>query len=147
VQVIIYGVIGLILFLALTTISTQQQIDASPAVAAARVQVDQYRMFMFMANEYMKTYSGGAGTVTWSALKTLPYAPSGTQNIAMPPDWKIMVDASNSWVACTPMDERAIGMIQQFTENRGVALNVTQIGNNSYIVVDTAGNTSKASQC
>ena len=146
-QLIIYGVMGLILFLAMTTVSTQQQLDAPPAVASARVQVDQYRTFMFMASEYMKTYSGGPGTVTWTTLKTLAYAPSGAQNISMPADWKIVVDANNSWVACTPMDERAIGMIQQFTESHGMALNPTQIGNKSYVVIDTAGNTSRASQC
>lgn len=146
-QILLYVALGLILFAAATTTAVQRQFDTPKAVVNASAQVDQYRLFMFVASQYMQTYSAGAGTVTWNTLKTVVTAPSGAKSIGMPATWKVVAAADNSWVACTDLDERAIGAIQQLAVRGGQSLNQTQLTGTSFIVVGSAADIAKAAQC
>jgi hypothetical protein len=140
-------VLGLMMVAASLTVPFQRSMDAPVAVAQAQSQVDQYRMFVFVAALYMKSYSGGAGTLTWTTLRTAPGAPSGAVNSMMPSNWKVVVASDLSWVACTPMDERAIGAVAQLATKNSASVIPTQVGQQSYMVIGSSTDTSKASQC
>ncbi|MCU6502302.1 hypothetical protein LPN04_31355 [Rugamonas sp. A1-17] len=116
-------------------------------VSNAARQVDQYRIFMFVASQYMATYSGGAGTLYWKDIRNAPGAPSGGANSGMRTDWRIVVSADSTWVACTQMDERAAGILQQLTAPAGLKLNPTKIQNTDYIVVGAATDIPKSALC
>lgn len=126
---------------------TNRAIDAPPVVLDANTQVDRYRIFMFAAAQYMQTYSAGAATLTWDTIKTNNAVPPASRNVGMPLDWKIVAAADNSWVACTPMDARAIGIAQQLVIQGGLSLNTTQLNGNPYVVVGSASDIGKASSC
>jgi len=119
--------------------------DNPAPVASAVDQVNQYRTFMYVANQFMKTYSGGPKSLYWSDIRNAPGAPSGSG--AMPSSWKIVVAADSTWVACTQMDERAAGMLQQVSAPQGLKLNPTKIQNTDYIVIGQATDIPKSSQC
>lgn len=140
-------IIAVAVFTSLTTKQRQAATDAPAAVASAASQVNQYRMFMYVAAQYMQTYSGGAATLKWAQLVTVATAPSGARNIVMPGNWKVIVAADNSWLACTQMDEAAVGMIQQFATAGSVSLTPTTISNSNYIVVGSQADVAKAKQC
>lgn len=146
-QLLMILVIALMMFMAATTQNTQQAIDAPQAVAAARSQVDQYRVFMYVAGQYMKGYSGGAATIPWTTLRTASGVPSGAANAGMSGSWKVVAAADSSWVACTDMDERAVAAIQQLAVNNGLNLIQTASGGTSYMVVGGATDSGKAGQC
>jgi hypothetical protein len=146
-QILFYVALGLVLFAAATTTALQRQFDTPKAVVAASAQVDQYRLFMFIASQYMRNYSAGAGTITWDTMKTIAGAPSGAKSVGMPATWKVVAAADNSWVACTELDERAIGAIQQLAVRGGQSLNKTLLNGNSFIVVGGLADTVKAIQC
>lgn len=146
-QFLVIAVLSLLMFLAATTRNTQQQIDAPQAVADARVQVEQYRRFVYVANLYMQGYAGGAATIPWATLKTASGVPSGFLNAGMPANWKVVAAADNSWVACTAMDERAVAAVQRMAVDAGQNLIQTSASGNSYMVVGGASDTGKASLC
>jgi hypothetical protein len=146
-QILLYLALGLILFAAATTTATQHLFETPKAVVSASAQVDQYRLFMYAASQYMQTYSAGAGTITWDTMKTVGTTPSGAKSTGMPAAWKVVAAADNSWVACTELDERAVGAIQQLAVRGGQALNNTLVNGNSFIVVGSAADTAKAIQC
>jgi hypothetical protein len=146
-QMFIYVVAGLMIVASLLTVANQRTSDAPPAVVEAQAQVDRYRLFMYVAAQYMTTYSAGAATLTWSTLKTAPNIPSGAAGMQMPANWKVVVAADNSWVACTTLDERALGIVQQLATAHGAGLNPTQIASQQYVVVGTAADVSQAGQC
>lgn len=146
-QIFVYGLAGLIIVASLLTVSVQRAFDAPTSMIPVQAQVDQYRMFMYVADVYMSTYTGGAGTVTWVMMKDATGAPSGAKLASMPATWKVVVAADNTWVACTPMDERAMGVIQQLAAPAGKLLNQTQIASQNYVVIGDAADVGKASQC
>lgn len=146
-QFLVIAVLSLLMFLAATTRNTQQAIDAPQAVADARVQVEQYRMFVYVAAMYVQGYAGGAATVTWPTLKTASGVPSGLLNSGMPATWKVVIAADHSWVACTTMDERAVSAVQQLANTAGQGLIQTTSGSADYMVVGQAADAGKASLC
>ncbi len=146
-QILFYLAVGLVLFAAATTVAVQKQFDTPKAVVSASAQVDQYRLFMYVAGQYMQGYSGGAATIPWATLKTVDTVPPGAKGTGMPATWKVVAAADNSWVACTELDARSIGAIQQLAVQGGQSLNQTTLGGNSFIVVGSATDTGKASQC
>lgn len=146
-QVLFYIALALVLAIAATTTAIQRQSDAPRAVVSASEQVDRYRLFMYVASTYMKGYSGGPGIVTWEMMKSIPTLPSGAKATGMPPSWKVIVSSDNTWVACTDLDERAIGAFQQLAVQTGQRLQQTQLAGHSFIVVGTADDTGKAAQC
>lgn len=143
-QLLYIAALGTMMFLAATTTAVQNATTAPVAVAQARANLDQYRMFMFVAGLYMASYSSGAATITWDTLKTAPGAPRGA---AMPATWKVVVAADNSWVACTELDPRTIGAIGQFIPNSTVGLISTQVAGKGYVVVGGPSDVGKAAQC
>lgn len=146
-QLLVIFVVSLLLFLAGTTRNAQLAVDAPQAALDARAQIDKYRTFMYVANLYMQGYSGGAATLTWSTLKTASGAPSGAVNAGMPASWKVVASADNSWVACTDVDERALGAVQQMAVAGGVNVFPGDVSGKNYFVVGTAADSGKASLC
>lgn len=146
-QFLVIVVLSLLMFLAATTRNVQQAIDAPAAVAEARVQVEQYRMFVYVAGLYMQGYSGGAATIPWTTLRGASGVPSGVRNAGMPATWRVVAAADNSWVACTEMDERAVAAVQQMATLGGRDLIQASSGSTNYMVVGGAADTGKASQC
>ena len=146
-QTLFYAALAFVVFAAVATPARIHDSDQPVAVANAMVQVNQYRMFMYVADQYMKTYSGGPGTLTWATLASVASAPSGALNVNMPAGWKVVVASDKSWVACTQIDERAIGAIQQLAVQAGKSLSQTQVATNSYVVVGATTDVTKASQC
>ena len=116
-------------------------------MAAAGAQVDQYRLFLFVASQYMRTYSAGAATIHWDTLKTASGIPSGAQNALMPTSWRVVAAADNSWVACTELEPRAIGALEQLAVRGGTALQRTQVGSTHYAVLGGVSDVTKAGQC
>jgi hypothetical protein len=139
----------LILGMATSVTATYRwRVSDNPApVASAVDQVNQYRTFMYVANQFMKTYSGGPASLYWSDIRNSAGAPSGTVAGGMPTSWKIVVAADTTWVACTQMDERAAGMLQQMSAPSGLTLNPTKIQSTEYIVIGQATDIPKSAQC
>lgn len=145
-----FGFLMALAFVMFTAMTRNYQFSGSDnpkPVANAIQQVNQYQIFMFVANQYMKNYSGGARTLYWSDIKAVDGAPSGATSIGMPSNWKIVVAADMSWVACTQMDERAAGMLQQLTTKAGISLLPTKVQSQDYIVVGAAADIGRSTQC
>lgn len=120
---------------------------APAAVAEASAQVDQYRVFMYAAAQYMQGYTAGSATYTWDTIKMAAAVPPASRNVGMPLNWKVVVASDNSWVACTPMDERAAGIAQQLAVQGGKDLIGTTVNGAEYLVLGSASDASKAGQC
>jgi|GEM_PF-5710910 len=146
-QIFMLAFITLLVAGSLLTPVIQHNMDSQQNVTSVMGQVNEYQMFMFVANNYMAKYSGGPGDVTWDMMKTASGAPSGAANATMPSNWKVHVAADMSWVTCTQMDERALGIIQQLVTPNGMSLNSTQQNNQQYVVVGASTDLGKASQC
>ncbi len=139
-----------LIVLMVTAMSSTERLRASETpdtVIGASAQVDQYRVFMYAASQYMQGYSAGSATLTWDSIKTANGVPPGARNVDMPLNWKVVVASDNTWVACTPMDERAAGIAQQLAIQNGASMVTTSLNGNSYLVVGSASDTSKAGQC
>lgn len=115
-QFILIAAISLIIFLSATTLSNSGKIDHSEASSAAAITVDQYRMFIFVADQYMKSRStspASVTTVSWETMAQSSVAPPGSRDLKMPQGWRVVQAVDGSWVACTEMDERPIGGLSQ----------------------------------
>ena len=145
--IILFIAIAAIMFNAMTLSARNQEMDAPKVVAEAAAEVNEYRMFMFLASQYMSTYSGSAGIVTWQSLITVPIAPSGVKNVSVPPTWRLVVSEDRSWVACTPMSERATGIVEQLAVAGGQTLNAITTADTNYIVVGSTADISKSALC
>lgn len=138
---------GKSMVIARTGLFTQPPTVAIPPYEQSPVSAQDVPAGARLAAQYMQTYTGGAATLKWAQLATVPSAPSGARNIAMPGNWKVIVAADSTWLACTQMDEAAVGMIQQFATAGGVSLTPTVISNSNYIVVGSQADVAKANQC
>ncbi len=105
------GLVGLSM-ISLTT--SMARVDHKSEQQHANAVLDQYRMFMFVADQYMKTAPTVSvnTTVSWEVLRASPSAPPGAQQVNMPAGWRI-VQTPADWVACTEMDERSVALIGQ----------------------------------
>lgn len=115
-QFILVAAISLIIFLSATTLSDSAKVDHSQASTDAVIAVDQYRMFMFVADQFMKTRASAPPSVTtwsWEAMAQSSVAPPGARDLTMPHGWRVVQAVDGSWVACTEMDERPIGGLSQ----------------------------------
>jgi hypothetical protein len=113
-----FVVIGLamLMYLSLLTQSQQSSIDAPETTDEARALVDQYRVFMYVADQYMKVSAPtgpGIVTVDWATMSLSPVTPPATRAAPMPAGWRVVRAADMSWVACTEMTERAAGALGQ----------------------------------
>jgi hypothetical protein len=121
--------------------------DNPEAVARVRAEVDQYRVFMFVAAQYMASYTGGAATLPWPTLRDFPSAPSGIRTKGMPANWRVVVDSAGTWVACTPMSERALPAIQQLAAASSAAATLVSVGSEAMAFLGNAGDSGNASLC
>lgn len=115
-QFILIAAMSLIIFLSATTLSSSARVDHSVASTEAVIAVDQYRMFLFVADQYMKTRTtppSSVTTVPWETMAQSPVAPPGSRDLKMPLGWRVVQSVDGSWVACTEMDERPIGGLAQ----------------------------------
>lgn len=139
-----------LIVLMVTAMSGTAKLSASEtpdAVVRASAQVDQYRVFMYAASQYMQGYSAGSATLTWDSIKMANGVPPGARNVGMPLNWTVVASSDNTWVACTSMDERAAGIAQQLAIQNGVSMVTASLSGNSYLVVGNASDASKAGQC
>lgn len=106
---------GLVLFSSIA-VKMMADIDAPEAAADALVQVDQYKVFMFVADQYM-THSAptapGVVSIDWATLSSTPQTPPATRNMPMPAGWRVVRGPDMSWVACTRMGEQAASALGQ----------------------------------
>ncbi len=115
-QFILIAAMSLIIFLSATTLSSSAKVDHSAASADAVIAVDQYRMFIFVAAQYMRTIATpppSVTTVSWETMAQSSVAPPGSRDLKMPQGWRVVQAVDGSWVACTEMDERPIGGLSQ----------------------------------
>lgn len=140
-------VISLLLFFAVSQPDRFAKADNPEAIARVRVEVDQYRVFMFVATQYMASYTGGAATLPWTTLRAFPSAPSGTRHNGMPANWRIVVDSAGTWVACTPMSERALPVVQQLAAASATAATLISVGSKTMAYLGEAGESGNASVC
>jgi hypothetical protein len=140
-------VISVLLFFAVTQPDRFAKMDNPEAVSWVRVEVDQYRVFMFVATQYMASYTGGAGTLPWTTLRLFPSAPSGIRNKGMPANWRVVVDSSGTWVACTPMSERALPAVQQLAAISTTAATLISVGSETMAFLGNASDSGNASLC
>lgn len=146
-QIFIISLFSMMIVNAMLSTSLQQQIDSPKEVTDAIVQVDQYRMFSYVASQYMKSYSGGAGTVTWSAMASASGMPSGAKGATMPANWKVVVASDGTWVTCTQLTEQSLAILDQLAVGSGADLRQTTVGGTNFLVVGATSDVSKASQC
>jgi hypothetical protein len=99
-----------------------ERVDHKPEQRDAGAVVDQYRLFMFVADQFMKAAPAVAvNTVrTWEEMKVTPFAPTGARAGGMPTGWKVIQTPATGWVACTEMNERSISMISQLAPRPSV---------------------------
>ena len=115
-HLLLIAAVSLVMFASIVTLHGHGEMDRPRATADASIQVEQYRMFMFVADQFMKTQSpAGAGTITvdWTTMANSSVAPPSTKLMAMPAGWRVVRAADLSWVTCTEMDERSIGALNQ----------------------------------
>jgi hypothetical protein len=146
-NLILSAALGLVLFSAFTQPYLLAKMDNPESVARVRAEIDQYRTFMFVATQYMSTYTSGAATIPWTTLQTLPEAPSGMKNLSMPTNWRVVIASTGIWVACTPMTDRALAVVQQIATESSLSLNLTTVSGSTMAVVGDTTDTSKASLC
>lgn len=99
------------------------RVDHKPEQQHAVADVDQYRVFIYVADQYMKTAPAvSVNTVrTWDELKSTSLTPVGARSGGMPYGWKVIQIPPKEWVACTEMDERSISLISQLAPRPSVS--------------------------
>ncbi|MGE3342290.1 MAG: hypothetical protein AB7L71_02550 [Vicinamibacterales bacterium] len=91
----------------------------------AVAEVDKYRMFVFVADQYVQQAPAvsAATSVSWDTMRVSAAAPPAVANVAMPSTWRIVRFADGTYVACTDMQERSVTAIAQLvpgvTESTG----------------------------
>jgi len=140
-QLLLAGALAILISLAMlgqsAALLSDQPVDAQIAVAS----VDQYRMFMYSAAQYMSQASLPAVTSTtpvpWSAIAASSLTPPGAAHTTMPANWHIVRNVDGTWQACTDMDERSIEAIEQLVPRASGVTPVYQSGAVSSIVLGT----------
>lgn len=149
-HLLLMAALALVVFISITTLSTQGSLDRPQKTADAAVKVDQYRMFMFVADKYMKMSAPtGPGTVTvdWATMAASSVTPPAAKLLAMPPGWRVVRAADLSWVACTEMDERSVGALNQLltagvvTQGIGATIAPGDLSNTSVQLSNGGGGT------
>lgn len=111
------GVIAFIMFLNLVnSFVVTDKIDSPQEHRQAMLEVDKYRAFMFVADQYMKNDPPAVTSITavnWDTLKTTPFAAPASRALTMPVNWKIVRRPDDTWVACTDLEERSVTAIGQ----------------------------------
>ena len=153
-QVILLAAIGLTMILSVLTIASGNKADRPQASKDSLVQVNKYRTFMYVADQYMKTITVPPATnttITWSTMSASSVAPPAMASTTMPLNWRVVHATDGSWVACTELDERPISAVGQLVagssriEGTGTlvitpapaALVPITIGATSYVVIGT----------
>lgn len=131
--VVMTGIAGLSL--------SYSRVDHKAEQRDAVAQVDQYRVFMAVADQYMAT--AGAVSVntviTWETLRASKAAPPGARDVGMPGGWRIVQTPSSGWVACTEMDERSIGLLSQLAPRPSVSVGTSTTTYPGLVPVPGAG--------
>ena len=85
-HLLLIAAVSLVMFASFVTLHGHGETDRPRATADASIQVEQYRMFMFVADQFMRTQSpAGAGTITvdWTTMANSSVAPPSTKLMAM----------------------------------------------------------------
>lgn len=115
--IFLIGAISFLVFLSATAaFDSSIKVDHTPEHQATVLEIDKYRTFLFVADQYMKSSPAAVSTptaVSWDTLKAHPFTAPGAKTLAMPNNWKIVRNPDNSWVACTELSERSISAVWQ----------------------------------
>ena len=115
--IFLIGAISFLVLLNATTLSdARSKIDYTAEHQATVLEIDKYRSFLFVADQFMKNSPAAVSvptTVSWDALKAHPFTAPGARALAMPHNWKIVRNPDNTWVACTELSERSISAVWQ----------------------------------
>lgn len=89
-------------------------------VSFASSEVDDYRLFLFAASAFMSNYKGGAGELYWADLSSSDALPDALKVHSFSQLWRVLVLTDRTWVVCSPLGERALGMQTQFMSAHGL---------------------------
>ena len=115
-QVILFAAIGITMILSVLTIAAGNKADRPQESKDSLVQVNKFRTFMYVADQYMKTIivpPATNTTITWATMSTSSVAPPAMASTTMPLNWRVVHATDGSWVACTELDERPISAVGQ----------------------------------
>jgi len=90
-------------------------------VSLASSEVDDYRLFLFAANAYMSNYQAGPADLYWADLSNSDALPAALKAHSFSALWRVVVLSDRTWVVCSPMGERAMGMQSQFMSAHGLS--------------------------
>jgi hypothetical protein len=90
-------------------------------VSLAASELDEYRLFLFAASSFMQSYAGQSGELFWSDLSNSNALPAALKAHSFSSLWKVMVLSDHTWVVCSPLGERALGMQSQFMSGHHVS--------------------------
>lgn len=117
------------------------RVDHKAEQRDAVTQVDQYRVFMAVADQYMAKASPVTvnTVISWDILRVSKAAPPGAREVGMPGSWRIVQTPASGWVACTEMDERSIGLLSQLAPRPSVSTGSTTVTAPGLVPVSNAG--------
>ena len=97
----------------LSLTNSASRVDHKVEHQEAVVQLDQYRLFMFVADQYMRSAPPvtSVTAIRWSTLRASTGAPPAARATGMPNSWRVVQTPSAGWVACTEMEERSIAAL------------------------------------
>lgn len=115
-QLLLIVAVAMLMAFSITTKFAHDKIDRPAAAKQALVEVNRFRTFMFVANQYMNTVTVAPSAITtipWSTMASSSVTPPGMRSMSMPATWRVVQATDKSWVACTEMDERSVSAVGQ----------------------------------
>jgi hypothetical protein len=90
--------------------------EAPQAVASASDELDHYRAFLYLSDQYMRTHvpNPQSGPLRGRDLLAQFQQTGSMSADAFPQNWRLVVNAASEWITCTPMSEQALGMLTQW---------------------------------
>jgi hypothetical protein len=111
-QIIYFIAMGLVFMQSIFMTSSIDEIDHSPAVSDAKIELSKYHLFAYSANLYIAAHpftGTTTQTFTWNDIKTDSTIPAGA-TVAFPSNWMIRRNASK-WAICAPLGARTVAML------------------------------------
>jgi hypothetical protein len=93
--------------------------EAPQAVASASDELDHYRAFLYLSDQFMKTHVANRQSEPFTGRDLLAQLEQ-TGSIsadAFPQNWRLVVNSASEWITCTPMSEQALGMLTQWVKD------------------------------
>lgn len=95
-------------------------LNQAQGVSLASSELDDYRLFLYVASAFMSRASPGAAELYWSDISNVATLPAALKAHRFSSLWRVLVLADQSWVVCAPLSEKALGMQTQLMSAHGV---------------------------